>query len=91
MDPTEIAEQLMAEALADGTLDPAAHAGQPLPEMKQNDPGWWIRSFLERDAMPERFDEARTTAMRLLDAAADEEDLDVARRVLGRRNAGVRI
>ncbi len=90
MDPTEIAEKMMLEALQDGTLDPTAHAGQPLPEMRANDPGWWIRSFLERDALPERLAEARATAARLLDSAVSVDDLTAARAVLAQRNAGVR-
>jgi len=90
MDPYLYADQAIREALAEGTLDPLAHAGKPLPNMRPNDDGWWIRSFLDREELPARYDRARLLAGDLLDRAVAAPELDQARAILAHRNSGVR-
>jgi hypothetical protein len=89
MDPSLYADQAIMEALADGSLDPSDHAGRPLPKMLPNDDGWWIRSFLERENLPERYAAAKRLADDLLERAVGAPNLEQARAVLAVRTAGV--
>jgi hypothetical protein len=89
MDPRLYAEQAISEAIADGSLDSGVHAGRPLPSMLPNDDGWWIRSFLEREQLPDRYAEALRIADSLLRSALAAATLDQARAVLKSRSEAV--
>ena len=89
MDPQLYADQAIREAIADGSLKATDHRGKPLPKMRPNDDGWWIRSFLERENLPERYAEAKRVADDLLDRSVTAPTLDQARAVLAHRTAGV--
>ena len=53
------------------------------------DPLWWIRGFLDREAMPERFEEITGLAEGLLEMAVKEPDLQTSRDLLAKRNGAV--
>lgn len=89
MDPQLYADQAIREALADGSLNASDHAGRPLPKMLPNDDGWWIRSFLERENLPDRYSEAKRLADDLLGRAVGAPTLEQARAILSARTAGV--
>lgn len=89
MEPQLYADQAIREAIADGSFDPTLYKGKPLPKMLPNDDGWWIRSFLEREHLPERYAEAKHLADDLLTRAVEAPTLDQARAVLTARTAGV--
>lgn len=88
MDVERYADKLINEALERGDLDPASGVGKPLPSMRQ-DPDWWVRAFLEREALPERHDELRRSVDQRVRAAIDAEELDTARTMLAGANADV--
>ena len=89
MNPIHPGERILDDAADAGELDATPHAGKPLPPMRQNNPGWWISAFLERERLPERLGETAAVAQEMLDAAVGAPTLAQAREVLADRNQGV--
>lgn len=85
MDVEGYAERLIAEALTRGDLQPIEGTGEPLPRL-ENDPGWWIRDFLEREGLPDRFADTTKEIADLTAEAIAASDLDEGRRILRRAN-----
>jgi DnaJ homologue, subfamily C, member 28, conserved domain len=83
------ADMKIQEAIDEGRLDSSAHRGKPLPSMRQNNPGWWITAFLEREKLPERLHEASVEADAMLLRAVNSATLSEARQILADRNLGV--
>jgi hypothetical protein len=88
MDQERYADWLIENALNDGTLDTGASHGRPLPPMNE-DPLWWVKSFLDRESIPERLEGVSTLVKGLLDMAIKEPDLRTARDLLAKRNEAV--
>lgn len=86
MDVEAHAERLISEALARGELDPREGSGRPLGPL-DSDPDWWVRSFLEREALPDRFDDVSRSVARRIADAIEAETLADARAALKRANA----
>lgn len=85
-DAVRIADRMISEALARGDLDPAAGVGQPLGRL-DDDPDWWIRAFLEREQLPDRFAAVSRTVAEATARAIRADDLPEARRRLAEANA----
>jgi DnaJ homologue, subfamily C, member 28, conserved domain len=83
------ADKMIQDALADGALDATVHKGKPLPAMRENNPGWWIASFLEREKLPERLRALTEEANEMLRKAVEADTLAEARLILADRNRGV--
>jgi hypothetical protein len=88
MDQERYADWLIEKALKDGTVDTGVSHGRSLPPMNR-DPLWWVKSFLDRESIPERFEGISTLVDGLLDMAIKEPDLGTARDLLARRNEAV--
>lgn len=80
---------MISEALARGELEPKAGVGEPLPELT-NDPGWWIRAFMEREELPEKQAELDRSVQHRLASATDAEELAEARSILATVNGDIR-
>lgn len=85
MDQERYADWLIERALEDGTLDASATHGKPLPVMNR-DPLWWVRGLLEREAMPERYQQVTELVDALLEMAVKQPDLATSRELLTSRN-----
>ncbi|MGI9666345.1 MAG: DnaJ family domain-containing protein [Acidimicrobiia bacterium] len=79
------ADKLIRGATERGEMD-AAGAGQPLGALT-NDPDWWIRAFLERELIPDRYEEMRASIDRRVASAVEQDTLDDARALLAQANA----
>lgn len=88
MDVEGYADKLIREATERGEMDPAG-AGKPL-EPLANDPGWWIKAFMERELLPDRYAELKDSIDRRIDRATHAEDLSTAREILAAANADAR-
>jgi hypothetical protein len=89
MDGHHPADKMIQDAIADGVLDASVHKGKPLPSMRENNPGWWITSFLEREKLPERLRSVSEQADEMLRQAVEADTLAEARLILADRNRGV--
>lgn len=89
MDWHHPADKIIQEAIADGALDASVHKGKPLPAMRENNPGWWITNFLEREKLPERLASVTEQADEMLRRAVEADTLTEARLILADRNRGV--
>jgi hypothetical protein len=85
MDAQRRAEELITEALARGDLEPREGVGTPFGPM-DDDPDWWVRSLLEREKLPERFEEAVGRVGALVERAIAADALDDARRLFAQAN-----
>ena len=85
MDHERYAEKLIEDALVSGELDPLEGVGRPLPYL-DNDPDWWVKSFLHREKIPDRHAEVDATRQALLTRAIAADDLGEARRLLVEAN-----
>ena len=85
MDPQRYAEKLISEAIERGELEPAEGTGEPFAAMSM-DPDWWVRAFLERERLPERWDELDGIRRAETDRAIADPDLSAARRRLAALN-----
>lgn len=85
MDVEGYADRLIAEALARGELDTPEGLGRPLGRL-DNDPGWWVKEFLERESLPERFEQASRAVTDLTAAAISADGLPDARALLASAN-----
>lgn len=89
MDSARYADWKISEAMARGELDPQEGVGEPLVGLT-NDPDWWIRAFMERELLPERFAEIQASVLARTAAAVQADDLSTARGILAAVNADIR-
>lgn len=59
-------------------------------EALTSDPDWWVRAFMERELMPERFAEMETSVLRRTTLAVETAEFATARDIFARVNADVR-
>lgn len=82
------AHERITDAIESGELTPREGLGEPLGTLDP-DPDWWVRSFLERERLPELAGVfARSHAERLA-SAVDADDLAEARAILAGVNRDV--
>lgn len=86
MDAAGRAERIISDALARGDLTPREGVGEPLGDL-DDDPDWWVRSWLAREAIPDRFAAVCATHDGLLSDAVTADDLAAAREILAAANA----
>jgi hypothetical protein len=89
VEPQRYAEKLISEAIERGELEPQAGMGQPLVGLT-NDPDWWVRAFLSREQMPERFAEMKASVRSRTRQAIATNELSVARATLAEVNRDIR-
>ena len=89
MDVEGHAEKLIREATQRGEFSSLPGEGQPLGKLDM-DPDWWIRSFLEREELPEKRHDVVNTRDRLVQEAIAADSLGEARATLAHANRLVR-
>ena len=89
VDSARYADKKISEAMARGDLEPREGVGEPMDTLT-NDPDWWVRAFMERELMPERFAEIQASVLSRTTSAVQADDLATARETLARVNADVR-
>ena len=89
MDVEGHADKLIREATERGEFDNLRGTGKPLGRLDM-DPDWWIRSFLEREELPEKRHDLVKARDHLVRAAIDAESLPEARSLLDQANRLVR-
>jgi len=82
------AQGQLDEAIAAGDLTPTVGLGEPLRNLT-NDPDWWLRSFFERERLPDRHDEFVAHVRSALHEATYTTDLADARRILTAVNSDI--
>lgn len=82
------ADKLISEAIERGELEPQQGVGEPLGGLS-NDPDWWIRAFMNREAMPERFAEMQASVHSRIGQAISASELTAAREMLAEVNADI--
>ena len=85
MERERYAEMLIEEALERGDLDPREGVGEPFPELV-DDPDWWVKSFLRREEIPQRYAQVAATRSALVARAVAVDELNLARELLARAN-----
>jgi len=83
------AEELIANALARGELDPSEGLGEPIADLDR-DPGWWVRAFLHREQLSDRRAELAAVIDRRIEEAVAAATLADARELLAEANRSVR-
>ena len=86
MDAVGRAERLISEALERGDLTPRKGLGEPLEHL-DDDPGWWVRAWLAREAIPDRFAVVAAAHGRRIAEAIAADGLTEARAALTWANA----
>lgn len=89
MDAARYADRLIETAIERGEFSSGEGAGEPIGRL-DDDPLWWVKSFLERESLPGRRHEAAAEIDHLVARAIQEPSLDTARQILEAANAAVR-
>lgn len=79
---------MIDDAVARGEMEPSEGVGRPL--RLDDDPAWWVRSFLERERLPDRHAAAVAVRQEGIARAVRARGLDEARSILADVNGIVR-
>jgi len=83
------AEELIADAIANGDLEPRRGLGEPITDLDP-DPAWWIRAFVRRERLSERWANVGSSIDIGFESAVQAPTLPEARCLLAAANRTVR-